>query len=216
MKPLKSMKPLKPMKPASLAIGMAVLGLHVSGAAAGKPYAGAGVVELGGSVLLSFSSQSLTPEGTDQSIDVSATDVALQPIIGYFVAPRLQIFGGPLFSWAKTSPDGADATTTTSYGLAAGAGYYVPAGAVFLGPRAQVSFVHLHLDLGGIEGNGDGWDFQGGGALRVPFGFGGLLEVAALVDYLTVSQTVEGFGMEVNGSNTGLSFGVSLGFFAYF
>jgi len=115
---------------------LALVGAGVRVASAEKPYASAGVVSLGGTAEIFFSSQSFTPDGADESSDVSVTSVDLQPVIGYFVIPRLELFGGLQLGIDKLSPDEGDDETTTAFGALVGAGYYVPAGSVWIGPRA--------------------------------------------------------------------------------
>ena len=113
----------------------------------------------------------------------------------------------------KQSPDEGDDLTTTAFGLQGGAGYYVPAGSVFLGPRASFAYARGTSELGDAESTASGFQVEGAGALRVPFGWGGLLDVAAVLQYASL-------GVEVNdntiGDRSGIRFGLELGFFVFF
>jgi len=192
---------------------LAVLGVAVGDARADKPYASGGVVEVGGQAQVGFSSLSTEIEGSDQSSDTNTTTIRLQPVIGYFVAPRLEIFGGLLLAWTNASPDAGDDTTTTGLGALVGAGYYVPAGPVFLGPRAQVAYTHQKRSEGEDDQTRSGPLVQVAGALRVPFAFGGLLDLAAILEY-------DKEGLDQNGDTVGdistVRFGAEFGFFIFF
>jgi hypothetical protein len=182
-------------------------------AAADAPFASAGVVTLGGTAQFSHTGQTDTPDGADEGTDSSVTIVELQPTVGYFVIPRLELFGGLLFSLEKVSPDAGDNIDTTAFGALAGAGYYVPAGSVFLGPRAAFAYAAGSTEIGDNESKVSGFQVEGAGALRVPFGWGGLLDLAAVLQYSS-------FGLEVNDNTLGdrslLRFGLELGFFVFF
>jgi hypothetical protein len=203
------------MRPAAIltVAVVAVLGVSVGDAAADKPYASRGVVEVGGQAQLGFSTGSTEVEGIGEGLDSSTTTIRLQPVIGYFVAPRLEIFGGLLLAWQQEDPEAGDSTTTTGIGALAGAGYYVPAGPVFLGPRAQLAYARDKVSRGGSDRTESGPLFQAAGALRVPFGFGGLLDLAAILEY-------EKLGLDQNGDAVGdtsaFRFGAELGFFLFF
>ena len=58
-----------------------------------------------------------------------------------------------------------------------------------------------------------GFQIEGAGAVRVPFGWGGLLDLAAVLQYSS-------FGLEVNDNTVGdrslLRFGLEVGFFVFF
>lgn len=207
----------RPKVSATLTVTLAALGGLVSGAAADTQYAGRGVVELGGSARLSFTSESVTRDTIDQSSDSSVTDVQLQPIIGYFVAPQLQIFGGPVVGWSRNSRDDGPSATTTRYGAAAGAGYYFPAGPVFFGPRAEVGYARSTLEFYGDQVTGHTWSVLGSGALRVPLGFGGVVDVAAVLGYLKGSTTIsQSSGSEQEEGSSEFNVGVAVGFFVFF
>lgn len=207
---------MKRIVPAAL-----ILAIFPSDAAAERPYASLRVVELGGLAELSFTKESFTPEGFDESVDdTSTTTVSLQPIIGYFVAPRLQLIAGPTISWIRESPDeddeDSDAITATGLGARVGAGYYIPSGPIFVGPRAQVGYEHVSVGAGDVDVTANNWLFQGAGALRVPVGGGGLLDLAVVVDYLIGKTETDVVGMPVEVDTTNLSVGLQAGFFVYF
>ena len=182
-------------------------------AAADKPFASAGVVTLGGTAQFSHASQTDTADGADEGADTSITIVDLEPAIGYFVIPRLELFGGLLFSLEKRSPDAGDDIDTTAFGVQAGLGYYVPAASVFVGPRASFAYAKGTTEIGDNESNVSGFQIEGAGALRVPFGWGGLLDLAAVLQY-------DSFDLEVNDNTVGdrsiVQFGLELGFFVFF
>jgi hypothetical protein len=198
-----------------------LLAIVGSDAAAERPYASPGTSELGGLAELSFSKQSFTPEGFDESVeDTSTTILSLQPVYGYFLAPGLQIIAGPTVSWIRETPDeddeDSDDVTATGLGARVGAGYYIPSGPIFVGPRAQVGYEHLSIEAGDVELSANNWLFQAAGALRVPFGGGGLLDLALVVDYLIGSTETDVVGMPVDVDTTNLSVGLQAGFFVYF
>ncbi len=182
-------------------------------AAADKPFASAGVVTLGGTAEFSHTSQTDTPDGADEGLDTSITTVELEPTVGYFVMPRLELFGGLLFALEKVSPDAGENVDTTAFGVLAGAGYYVPAGSMFLGPRASFAYATGGTEVADNESKVSGFQVEGAGALRVPFGWGGLLDLAAVLQYSS-------FDVEVNDNTLGdqsrLRFGLELGFFVFF
>jgi hypothetical protein len=182
-------------------------------AAADKPYASAGVVSLGGTAELSHTSRTDTADGADEGADTSTTAVELAPVVGYFVIPRLELFGGLLFALEQVSPDEGEDVDTTAFGALAGAGYYVPAGSMFVGPRASFAYASGSTEVGDNESKVTGFQIEGAGALRIPFGWGGLLDLAAVLQYASAD-------LEVNdntlGDRSALSFGVELGFFVFF
>ena len=182
-------------------------------ASADKAYGAAGVVSLGGTVELSYTSRTDTPDGADEGSDTTSTAVELAPIVGYFVIPRLELFGGLLFGLENVSPDEGDDISSTAFGALAGAGYYIPAGSLFVGPRASFAYAQGSTEIGDNESNVSGFQIQGAGALRVPFGWGGLLDLAAVLEYATAD-------LELNdntiGDRSALSFGLELGFFVFF
>lgn len=195
-----------------LVVTLAVAGAAGT-AAADEPFASAGVVTLGGTAEFSHTSQTTTADGADEGSDTGVTTVALEPTIGYFVMPRLELFGGLLFALEQVSPDEGDDVDTTAFGALAGAGYYVPAGSMFVGPRASFAYASGKTEIGESETKVSGFQIEGAGALRVPFGWGGLLDLAAVLQY-------SAFDLELNddtlGDQSQLQFGLELGFFVFF
>lgn len=194
-----------------------VVPLALAGAAgtasADQPFASAGVVTLGGTAEFSHSSRTDTADGADEGTDTGTTAVSLEPTIGYFVMPRLELFGGLLFALEQVSPDEGDDIDTTAFGALAGAGYYVPAGSMFVGPRASFAYATGKTEIGDSESKVSGFQIEGAGALRMPFGWGGLLDLAAVLQY-------SAFDIELNddtlGDQSQLRFGLELGFFIFF
>lgn len=201
------------MKTVIAAGALAILGIGIRDAAAERPYASQGVVELGGQAQLHFGSITLTPDGAEEGSDTSVVDFRLQPLVGYFVIPRLELFGGVQFAVNKLSPDVGSDTTSTTYGAVVGSGYYVPAGAVFLGPRLALAYVFDKTEGGDTELAVNGPQIQAAGALRVPFGFGGLLDVSAVLQYGRADVELDD---ESIGDSSAWSFGLEVGFFVFF
>jgi hypothetical protein len=201
------------MKRVIAAGALAIVGIAPGSAAAQRPYASQGVVELGGVASLRFASITITPDGSDEGSDTSVVDFRLRPLVGYFVIPRLELFGGAQFELNKFSPDQGDDTTSTTYGAVLGAGYYVPAGAVFLGPRLALAYVFDKTESGDDDITTSGPQIQAAGSLRVPFGFGGLLDVSAVLEYARADLE---FNDDALGDSSAWAFGIELGFFVFF
>ncbi len=133
-------------------------------------------------------------------------------------SPRdFRIFAGPVVGWSAENRDQGADQTTTSYGVAAGAGYYIPAGRVFLGPRAQLGYARGTLDIDESEVTDHTWALQGAGALRVPLGFGGVIDLAVVLSYLTGTSTISRSGLEESEEGfSELNVGLAAGFLLFF
>jgi hypothetical protein len=196
-----------------LAAGLAAVGFRIGAAGAQTTYASRGVVEVGGTAQLALSKQSIDVGGLSDSADTTTTSIDVQPLVGVFVAPRFQIFGGLLLGWESESPDEGEDETTTSLGALVGAGYYVPAGRIFVGPRATVGYVRTKQSAGDFDQTQSGPLAQLFGSLRVPFAWGGLLEAAAGLQYAKLGQESDG---DAVGDTSELAIGAQLGFFIFF
>lgn len=196
-----------------LAVGLAAVGFRIGAAGAQTTYASRGVVEVGGAAQLSLSKQSIDVGGLSDSADTTTTSINLQPIVGAFVAPRVQIFGSLLLGWQNESPDEGEDETTTALGALIGAGYYVPAGRLFIGPRASVGYVRTKETAGDFDQTQSGPIAQLAGSLRVPFAWGGLLEAAAVLQYTKLGEESDG---DPVGDESELAIGAQLGFFIFF
>lgn len=194
------------MKPAARnVVGLIMVAAICGEAAADSPYARQGVLEVGGSALVNHSRRS-----SDFGGDTTTTRVRLQPILGYFVASGLDVFGGLLVDWEK---EGGMGSGTTGLGILAGAGYYVPAGALFVGPRVQVAYARSKMTIGLDETTENGPSVQAAGALRIPFAFGGLLDLALALEY---EKRHFNDSDEDIGDRSSLRLGAELGFFVFF
>ena len=171
-----------------------------------RQYGQRGIMEVGGG--FAFSHTMTTVEATEST----STDIVVSPGFGYFVMPNFEMTLSLFFEKERKTPGMGASTSETDVGVTAGAAYFVPVGAVFLGPEAGLGyFVGKVQDKTGSV-NISGVVITGNIALKAPIGSGGVVEVGAGVRYFPFD--LESGSNTASGSTTRL--GLDLGFSVFF
>jgi hypothetical protein len=104
-----------------------------------------GVTELGGIIAFDRS--------TISDLDTTVTRVQVSPFIGYFLAPSFALVGtiDVLYQDVKL---GGGSESDTDVAVLVGAGYFLPAGSIYIGPQVQVGYGQLDEENAFI-GQGD-------------------------------------------------------------
>ena len=116
------------MKSMAMAV---VLVCAMAGSARAKDLGEQGALSINGAFSLDFASHS-----NDQN-DTTTTSVRVAPNGDFFAIPNVSLGGGVLVDYSKSGD-----TSTTSYGLQARAGYYLPIGSAGIWLQAGLSFAH--------------------------------------------------------------------------
>jgi hypothetical protein len=148
-----------------------------------------GTTELGGTI--GFSRLS--------SDDVTLTEVSVNPFVGIFVAPSFAILGTLLVDYRKFG----DEDSTTDIGLLTGAGYFLPAGSIYIGPTVQIGYSRVTPAPGADAENAFLADAQL--LLKLKIGSGGLANIGGGYRYTKVFGDN---GYSLNGLMFGLGFSV--------
>ena len=121
-----------------LSIGLALLQVFTGSAFADDDdeegmheYALRGVTELGGTI--EFDRASIS------DLDATRMRIAVSPFMAYFLAPSFALLGTIDVSYEKNEIGGMS-DSDTDVAVLAGAGYFLPAGSIYLGPQAQVGY----------------------------------------------------------------------------
>jgi hypothetical protein len=156
-----------------------------------KDFALRGATEVGGTVSFSRFSDSAT--------DTTLTDISVRPFAGYFLAPSFAIVGSIDVHYQDPGDDGTGSDTDVA--VLAGAGYFLPAGSIYIGPQLQVGYGQIREENAFV---GDGQ-----AVLKIKIGSSALANLSGGYRYIKL------FGDAPNdGSISGLAF--SFGFSVWF
>lgn len=179
-----------------LILGFALAAASVPMHAAAKEFAEPGTVEVGGSVSLTSGSTKYKPDGGSSATE-NYTIISLSPTAGYFVSDGFEVLGRISVGTSTDKFTGSDSTSSTSFAIGAGGGYYVKAGSLRVGPDLVVGFTSTNDDNGG----GDKTDASGpevrvGATVKSPVGAGsgGVVNLGLHYDYqaLDLKDTFSG------------------------
>ena len=173
--------------------------------AAADEYSSKGQLEIGGTVEAGSSTAS------SNGVNTTTTTFKLKPQLGYFVRPRLAIIGGLMIDHTGTTATfggRSQDSHSRAIALVGGAGYYFPAGRVFIGPEGVIGF----LNESQTNASGSGLLMALRGALKIPIGTMALANIGATLSYSSVSLDSNGRSSDVSTTGIALDFGFSVFF----
>ena len=188
-----------------IAVAAATL-LFSSTAFAQKQYGRAGTFEVSGTVTL----QNQT-EDYDDSGKTDTQSTTLAPVFGFYLMDNVELLGGLTIGNSSTESDGGGEVTGSIFTVDAGAGYFIPIGAIRLGPQLLFRYYSVKQDFGGADATDTGPGLSIGGAAKVPIGTGGLL--IAGINYGDQMTTRKVPGNKEDGTVSGLTTAVGFGIY---
>lgn len=175
-----------------------------------------GTFTFGGNLNFNSTTTEVELDGVDGSSETSTTEFGIQPRIGYFVIPNLEIGVGLGYRSTTTEPEGGDEVETSGFNVGLYAAYYFR----FLEGNALYPYVGVGFDYfsetPGEDTEVSGTDIRPGIGLALAIGSrtGGFMKLG--IDYQIRSATTEFDGDEVSTASTsGVVVGLGFGLFIH-
>ena len=196
--------------------------LMASGSAMAKDYGDAGTIELGGTVAFGSSTTKMTESesaipGDQDTVDESATEIAIQPELTFYLLPGLALLGSVgvgMESFDNKLDDSKQTTQTLNVGV--GAGYFLPIGKSRIGPGVRLKYISEtdKFDDGTDETESTlaGQGVTVAGIVKLPIGGGGVITGSLYVDYDMLKADDDGAKADVTRTTIGTAVGVSVWF----
>ena len=162
-----------------------------------KQYGRAGTFEVAGNFTLSN-----TTSDYDDSGETERSETTIAPTVGFYLMDAVELLGDIRIT--NTSINDTDGSVLA---IGAGAGYFIPVGAIRVGP--QILFRYYSEEIGDFKDTGPGATV--GAAAKVPIGTGGLLITGFNYDYLMTER--EANGNKEDGTVSGYAFTVGFGIY---